>query len=684
MKRTLLIALLCAASAWADTPVVQALGQFTDFAIHGRYAISAPGGGYQGPVHILDLASGQVLAAPGVGSTLNRMAAAPAKDWVAVDVDPDIVVYRLSDGRKLAQMPARTSLGMAASPDGKLFALEGDKMITLYTPQLVKIRSWKTPGRADELQFLDKDTIGLGKWRWNTSGKKLPNGSELQRPRAGEHPRYRVEQQEASHMVQMGDQVLAEFAGAKNGAIGTDGKHAVLWNDALLRAYSLPSGKMVAEIKATKTERVTTTGDWLIAQDVHGTLIHNLRDGSTKQLESYRPFYPGSLVAPGRAIVTTTAAPEQPLVLAVDGSQGTVHPLAANLVAVEGSVSPNGTRMLALNPDARTYSLLNTDTGKALWTQPLPKKGWEEREKPWFCKASWSRDGSRFLATLESGQGVSWLADAGSGKLLSRQARAPWALGPAGHHLVRPAERGPRALEVSLDENKTRSLPAVSDYAYPSFSPGGEFLCLHASRGFNLLRGDKELLRKQFPEHVGAAAAAWSPDGRWAALASPSGGRNPNGNSHLVDTQKLQVQTLTEPDRISEFRFSPDGKWLVSGGYSMQFGGLWALNGDQWKLQRQLRPVPGDWEGYDAQFSTDSRTLVVNRRDRLQFYSVPALQLLGEVCVFAGGEWLATSPTGAYDGSEGGIRRLMLRGQKLLPASQRPHLRRPGLLGGWF
>ena len=108
--------------------------------------------------------------------------------------------------------------------------------------------------------------------------------------------------------------------------------------------------------------------------------------------------------------------------------------------------------------------------------------------------------------------------------------------------------------------------------------------------------------------------------------------------------------------------------------------GLWQVTPREFKLIKQFRFDLAP----DVTFSSDSRRLLVNRSRDLEIRSLPDGQLLGRLQAFGDKDWLVYTPDGHYDGTEGGIARLGLRGATLAdytPAAQRAELRKPGLLG---
>jgi WD40 repeat protein/serine/threonine protein kinase len=112
-------------------------------------------------------------------------------------------------------------------------------------------------------------------------------------------------------------------------------------------------------------------------------------------------------------------------------------------------------------------------------------------------------------------------------------------------------------------------------------------------------------LPNRFPGPVGGGRLAVHPDGRWVALAGV------NGVEIWDRKEQIRLKAPTD-DELWTFQvtFSPDGKWLASGGFDKVVR-VWDT--ETWETPRELRGHRGFIRG--LAFSHDSRTLASTGED---------------------------------------------------------------------
>ena len=688
MRKFLLLALLTSI-ARADLPVVQQLDHCNVLAA-GPYAISAPMDGYPDTVRILDLEHGRVAADLGLASTLSQMAVSPVGDWLALQVDvpkPEVVLFRLSTARRRGRFPTKTFCRLAASPQGDLLAVLESKRLALYTPDGKSVRSWSVKANSDDsVRFLDAKKVAVRGQVWNLQGQKLSPVAPPAQTRSEFSPdgRYHISHESWTDQplrVLQGKKVLLEKTGQELNAVFSEDSRQVAVLGADLEIYSLPEAKLLRRVEGLQAESASFVGSWILGREggPHpACFLLNAPTGQVTHLPRPGGAYPATGLTPGRLCLGS--AQDHSLWL-FDTAAGQPLAVVPETLPLESPFAPNGKLLLAVSRVQRSLVGLSADRAEPIWSTPIPAKGWKEDEQPERGSFSWSADGLRVLASLDLNQPLSMVVQSDTGHLIRRFSESSGLLSADGQQV------GQFDYQLSVADGRRQNLRGMSRYSHVSYSPDGTMVALHGPGGFRLLKHGKPVLSIPFAKPVDAVAGVWSPDSRWLGLACSAGGRNGGGLSHLVDTQKLTMMPLARPDRISELCFSPDSRWLLSGGNSLMVSGLWKRTAGGWKLVRQIVPIPGQYEGFDAHFSPDGRILIYNTFDRLRFYSRDGGQLLGCLQIFSGQDWLAYTPSGGYDGSPGGIERLWLRGQTLQdlrPASQAPELRRPGLLARWF
>ena len=340
----------------------------------------------------------------------------------------------------------------------------------------------------------------------------------------------------------------------------------------------------------------------------------------------------------------------------------------ATALAVDRGLSPDGKTILIWRE--KQIEALDPTSGTRRWAVPLPGQLPTE-EALVQPRAVWSADGKKVAIGAKMVPASTLVLDVASGRPVSSIPGLDWILSTDGKLALGTGQTGQLRFvnTVTLDGQNVKGVPNTT---HAAFAPDGELIVLHGNEGFLLLQDGQVQAQKVFKKPVVAGVPVWSPDGLRCAMGAFK------GTSHILDLVKRDLVEIKVPSEVGDFRWSPDGRWLVSTGGPVT--GLWQVTPREFKLIKQFRFDLAP----DVTFSSDSRRLLVNRSRDLEIRSLPDGQLLGRLQAFGDKDWLVYTPDGHYDGTEGGIAKLGLRGATLAdytPAAQRAELRKPGLLG---
>jgi uncharacterized caspase-like protein/WD40 repeat protein len=178
----------------------------------------------------------------------------------------------------------------------------------------------------------------------------------------------------------------------------------------------------------------------------------------------------------------------------------------------------------------------------------------------------------------------------------------------------------------------------------------------------------------RFP--FGPAVFDWSPDGRFVV----AGGAPPIGPLRVWNTGTGRELDLSA-SRLARARrshFQPGGADLFVVPDGETFGEVWNLDTLQ-RVGERLSHAPS------AADAMNGTVVVTPAPDGyLEIRRLTTGERLGELGVFKGGDWLVTTPSGAFDGSPGGWQRLVWRTQAGLETAPGElffdEFYRPGLL----
>jgi len=351
---------------------------------------------------------------------------------------------------------------------------------------------------------------------------------------------------------------------------------------------------------------------------------------------------------------------------------GTAAVVNSTAFALADGLSPDGKTLLIFRDNQVEAFEPTSSTRK--WAVPLPGQLPAELEKL-QPRAAWSIDGRKVGIAAAMEPPSTLILDVASGRPISSLPGLDWVLSADGKLALGTDKAGQFRFvnTVTGDGQGMKGVPVGTRAAFGP--PDGVLIALQGPEGFLLLNDGQVQARKDYKPPVQAFAPVWSPDGLRCALPALKGA------PHLLDLVKRHLFELKQPSEASQFRFSPDGKWLVSSGPTVS--GLWQVTPRECKLVKQFRFDPGSATPPEVSFSADSRRLLVNRFRDVEIRSLPEGQLLGRLQAFGDKDWLVYTPDGHYDGSEGGLAKLGLRGATLADftsATKRPELRRPGLL----
>ncbi|MBI3944852.1 MAG: WD40 repeat domain-containing protein [Armatimonadetes bacterium] len=620
---------------------------------------------------------------------------------IVAGLDGRVAFWDAATGARVGEVKVPDLLGRrwALSPDGTLMAAE-----RLLRRDLGTIGVWDTRSGA-HLRTLSGHDVGLTALRFSPDGTLLASACALKvrlwNPRTGES----LQTLPGGAHIGQGDLAFSPD-GRLLAAAGTN-----LWRSVVGQQPPLHLSRS-AILYASPT-----------GEEQPQTFLYDTRTGEERrQLRDARG--PLAFSADGRLLAACGPPSQRPLVLDI--------PTGKALRATEENVSD--TRCLAWAPDGRSLStnsvLWSLETGSAMPLKPpssgkdsyLLALGGPPIYEPWgdgplrytpdgrlvvrafqipgmINRAGagvWSAATGEHLRTLST---VNWavlspdatllaLSAAGGGSEVrdlrsgERRCHLPGAqvmcFSTDGRLLAAREERD-LALYRTGDGKRLRTLKSAGRVQGPRaggremlFTPDGRLLTYGAAL-WNTATGERRAL--EFGGQEGwFILAAFSPDGR---LLARGGGFTAPGSPTVVlwDTRTRKVVRRLESrlsPRARRVVFSPDGATVAA---DVEPGAI-----QLWDVKSgMLRATIAD--GGPFAFSGDGKLLVTAGAEALSFHRIPEGKLILKLSFLPGGQWLAVTPDGHYDHSEGAERFIRWRaGDRLLPASAHEKTyRRPGV-----
>ncbi len=433
-------------------------------------------------------------------------------------------------------------------------------------------------------------------------------------------------------------------------AFSPDGKLLAIGsgNEGVLELVNTSDGKWVDTLpyhinELTRLE-FSKDGKHLLSASYDNTVaIWKLDAEATEDV----PIYVQAAVFHKAEVLWASFSPDDTLVAssAIDGSVKISRADDGSLVQelVGHTERVNSVRF---SPDGKEVVTASDDHLAIVWSVATGQELFRlQQHSSWVNYAEFSPDGTAIITASDDGSIALW--DAASGAKLSVVQvfdYAVWhaAFSPDGKRLVVAGKDG--GVLYDLDSgNEIARLPHEVESRYAEFSPDSQRVATFDEGGHGVVWSAKD--GKEIARLDGHTApiygGTWAPHGESVATVSEDGTAgiwNPLSGERLLTIEN-------EPDEFWDVSFSPDGKWVIGGGYvNLQVWDAqtarreWLLTGHREHIIRAVfspdgqRLITASTDGtailretekfdevstishyspvYDAQFSADSQRLV--------------------------------------------------------------------------
>ena len=290
-----------------------------------------------------------------------------------------------------------------------------------------------------------------------------------------------------------------------------------------------------------------------------------------------------------------------------------------------------------------TVRAADAETGRALWSRPLPPKS--------HPVIAVSPDGRRYAASDSEGRVWVWDTATGRETFATRAGdRAPigLAFAPGGDRLAVALPDAVRVWDVAADR-EVRALPHANwSRGRPAFSPDGRLVAQGTADG--LVRvwdaATGQLVQTVAGHPGGTLAVAFAPDGD--RLATAGADRTVRLWSVAAGTE--QALFHGHDGRVASLAFHPSGRYLASGGQQPGDVKVWDLTRHQ-EYVRAVRNLDRGGQVQAIGFSGDSNTLYAARaRGWLQTTDPATGADLNYRPIDLTGKWLVPAAVAAFSG----------------------------------
>jgi RNA polymerase sigma factor (sigma-70 family) len=563
--------------------------------------VAAAGGGGR-PLGLWDVATGKELRQFGRGNQQPTAVAMSPDGSLVTEADTDVRVWKTKTGELAAELKGHTN-GVRAA----IFSPDGSKLATGAHDATIRVWDVKTWKEIRRLDGHDDSVLALA---WSDDGTLLASAGVDKIIRLWDPITWTVQRELKGH-----ENYICSLAFAKGGKIlasATEAEGIIrLWDPATGRLQRLVGeGKELRSVNA-----VSFSPDGKTLASGNGDATIRIWDPVTaEELRRWKPH--------GRSVAALAFAPDG-ATLASAGSWDSAIRFWDPATGKEKHLSPFGHRGIVhqmwLSPDGRTLTTLGFDHRLIDW-DVATGMGAERRFNPpdfFFGYAVASPDGKRLVAALfKEKAAIVWDIEAGReadrlpagkerppiGKAFSPDGRTValgtdtgtillWRPGtkekpvelkghtgeigavaftPDGHRLVSAnwAPQGPaseiRVWDVPAGKS-AREFKGPGPYTGLTVSPDGKLVVSTSMFSKQILVHDLESSRvvRTLSTARGGGACGFSPDGRWLA----TGGYEPDNSIRIweVATGERIPLLIGHIGAVQSFLFASDGRSLFSG-----------------------------------------------------------------------------------------------------------------------
>jgi RNA polymerase sigma factor (sigma-70 family) len=526
--------------------------------------VAAAGGGGR-PLGLWDVATGKELRQFGRGTHQPSAVAMSPDGSLVTEADTIVRVWKTKTGELAAELKGHTNSVRAAifSPDGSMLATGAhDATIRIWDT-----KTWK------ETRRLDGHNDSVLALAWSDDGTLLASGGVDKVIRLWDPITWTVQRELKGHETYIS--CLAFAKGGKALASATDAEGLIrLWDPATGKLQRLiGEGK---ELRSINTIAFSPDGKTLASGNGDATI--RIWDPATgEELRRWKPYATGlsALVfAPDGATLATAGSWDSAIRFWDPATGQEKHP------------SPFGHRGIVhqmwLSPDGRTLTTLGHDQRLIRW-DVAAGTGAERRFHPpdfFFGYAVASPDGKRLVGSLyKEKSAIVWDIEAGRkvDRLPAGKERPPIgkAFSPDGRTVALGTDVGTVLLWRPGTKEKPVELKGHTDeVGAVVFTPDGSRLvsatCAAQGLAASEIRVWDVPAAKSIREFKGPGSfpgLTVSPDGKLVVSTSMF---SKQILVHELESGRL-IRTLSTPRGGGACAFSPDGRWLATGGYEPDY-----------------------------------------------------------------------------------------------------------------
>jgi RNA polymerase sigma factor (sigma-70 family) len=527
------------------------------FSPDGATVLAAGSGGR--PLGLWDIATGKEVRQFGHGTQQPRAVAMSPDGALVTEADTVVRVWKTKSGELAAELKGHTNGVQAAtfSPDGSMLATGShDATIRIWD-----VKTWK------ELRRLDGHNDSVLALAWSDDGTVLASAGVDKIIRLWDPITWTVQRELKGH-----ENYICSLAFAKGGKVLASSTEA----EEVIRLWDPVTGKLqrlLGERKALRSvNTIAFSPDGKTLASGNGDATTRIWDPATgEELRHWKPH--------ARSVAALAFAPDG-ATLATAGSWDSAIRFWDPATGKEKHPSPFGHRGIVhqmwLSPDGRTLTTLGFDHRLIDWDIATGMGAERHFNAPdfFFGYAVGDHDGKRLVAALfREKAAIVWDIEAGRevDRLAAGKERPPIgkAFSPDGRTVALGTDTGTVLLwRPGSKENPIELKGQTGEVGAVAFTPDGRRLvCANwAPRGpASEIRVWDLAAAKSIREFKGPGpltSLTVSPDGKLVVSTSMF---SKQVLVHELETGRL-VRTLSTPRGGGACAFSPDGRWLATGG----------------------------------------------------------------------------------------------------------------------